>query len=188
MRLAGAIIVASVLALGASSASADEEKAQSSASLSLTALSAAALSGSYERQLPSKWRLSGAAWLGLRAPTAGDYSSRTVALAAEARFWWTGRAIWSRYGVSADLAGPYLGLRLGVGRTTTRDDVRDQRIGDTLVVSETLVVGYRFTPWRGLEITPSTGIQLRHEFERQNRLASWTAGGFTFGTTVGWLF
>jgi len=157
-------------------------------SLSLPALSTRSLAAAYEHARffgDERFSLLGLA--GLRRGATGDYSSTTVSAAVELRYWLTGRAPWSPYATRA-MVGAFAGLRLGLASTTTYDEIDDERIGNTLTLSEVLQLGYRFIAWQRMEITPSIGLQLRHEIELASRLPPWTRGAMTVGLSVGWVF
>ena len=42
--------------------------------------------------------------------------------------------------------------------------------------------------WRGLEITPSVDVGLRHDTDLSGRLPAWTRPEFGAGLTIGWLY
>lgn len=155
--------------------------------ISLPALSTRSLALSYERAPRVLGRFSILGIGGLRRGATGDYSSTTLSAAAELRYWLTGWVPWLRFDQRA-MIGAYFSARMGIARTTTRDDVDDERIGHNLTFSESMHVGYRFVAWRKLSITPSTGVQMRHEVELDSRLPPWTQFAFTFGLTVGYLY
>lgn len=138
-----------------------------------------------EGELRLNQRYSVAAALGVRGAAAGDYSSTTVSAGGEVRRWLKRRAVWSSL---HGMVGWYLAGRLDLARTSEHDDTDDRDLGAHLAVAGSFLIGYRFAPWRGLTITPSTGLSLRTEFDLEGRLSPWTQGGFVFALTAGWLF
>jgi len=157
-------------------------------SLSLAALSSRSLAAGYERgRLLGDDRFSALGLAGLRRGATGDYSSTTLSAAIELRYWLTGAVPWAHFD-RRTMVGAFAGVRLGMSSTTTQDEVDDERIGHTLSVSESLLIGFRFIAWKHLEVTPSTGLQLRHDFELDSRLPPWTRATVTLGLSAGWLF
>lgn len=160
--------------------------ARNAVSLHVLSLGARSLSVEYERfVLPPK--LSVAAGFGIRDNAGGEYEAMTVAAGAEVRYWFSGRAVWSRLG-PGNMAGPYVAGRLDLARTSTRDDVLDESLGSTVTVAESIAAGYRFVAFRRLEITPSLGVSVRTEIDTSGRLSPWTRGAAVAGLTLGWLF
>jgi len=140
----------------------------------------------YERFLPDR-RLSLAATAGLRHTATGDYSGVAGAVGVEARWYWRGRALWTRQ-PRGSMVGWYVGGRasLGLSHTTNLADQRD--LGTTAVVAAAGVIGYRFAPWRGLTVTPSASVGLSSDHDLSGRLPPWTRGSFGVGLAVGWMF
>jgi len=184
--LALAIIASSAPARAQDGAPLSPPLAENALSLSVPALSVRALAVSYERANVPDARFSIMGLLGARLGATEDYSSNTLSLAAEMRYWLTGRLPWLQ--APRANVGAFVGLRLGLARTVTYDDIDDERIGHTITLTETLQLGFRFVAWRRLEITPSLGAQLRHELELAHRLPTWTRGGIALGLTAGWMF
>lgn len=156
-------------------------------SLSLTGLTSRALVMSYERPglgslLDGRYSLAGT--LGLRAGASEDYGSIHLASAVEVRRWLTGWSPGAHYSEPA-MVGPYLGVRLALGMVRVKDEVDDEIIGRTLLLSETVALGYRFVILDLVEITPSAGVQLRHDIELENRLPPLTQLHLTLGLTAG---
>ena len=151
--------------------------------LSLLSLHARGLDAEGELRLSQRYSV--AAALGVRSAAAADYSSLTVSAAGEVRRWLRRRAVWSSL---HGMVGWYLAGRLDLARTSEHNDTDDRDLGAHLAVAGSFLVGYRFAPWRGLTITPSTGLSLRTEFDLKGRLAPWTQAGLLFSLTAGWLF
>ena len=47
------------------------------------------------------------------------------------------------------------------------------------------LAGYRFAPWRGLEVRPYVGVAVRHEHSGD---VGWTRPGLAYGLALGWSF
>ncbi len=181
------MFVGLLLGLGACQRHLPKQSVHNAVSLSLPAMATRTLGVTYERMSVAEPSVSLAAIGGFRKGAAGDYSSRTFALGAEARYWITG-APFRRTTAPRQMVGPYAGFRLAVGRTTTFRDDRDGSIGSMLEFSETAVVGYRVMLFRRIALTYSQGLQARHEFDRGNGLPAWSRFGLTFGATAGGVF
>ena len=119
----------------------------------------------------------------LRASATGDYSSRTVGIGGEVRYWFKRRAIWTR-APRGSAIGWYTGGRLDLGRTSLEMDGASLGVERQLGMS--ILFGYRFAPWRGLEVRPYSGLAIRHDWDAGDRVAAWTKGGFVFGFAIGW--
>jgi hypothetical protein len=132
----------------------------------------------YERfhLLPAPWSV--AVGVDVRDAADGDYGSTAVSVSGEARYWFRRRA----------MTGWFLGAGLALTHSTITDRVDDRRVGETLAVGIAAQAGYRFVPWRTLEITPSLGIERRREFDLDGRLPAWSHGSITTGLTIGWMF
>lgn len=135
-----------------------------------------------ERDLPDRG-ISVDVGLVLRASATGDYSSRTVGIGGEVRYWFKRRAIWTR-APRGSAIGWYTGGRIDLGRTSLQMD--GTSLGVERQFATSLLFGYRFAPWRGLEVRPYTGLAIRHEWDAGHRVAPWTKGGVVFGFAVGW--
>jgi hypothetical protein len=131
------------------------------------------LAAQYERLVRPHWSV--AAIAGLRAGAFGDYRSTSSAAGAELR----------RYGRDT-LAGTYAGLRLS--GTWTHLAAGDRGVGDQLALSSTLLIGYRFVPWRTLELGPWVGLGAVTELDPAGRLAAAARPTLGFGVTTGWMF
>lgn len=164
----------------------EQPVAKNAVSLHLLSLGARSLSVEYERfLLPPKLSLVGG--IGIRDGAGGEYQSTAIALGAEARYWFKGRAVWSRLG-PGNMVGWYVAGRVDVSRTSTTDELRDESLGSTVTIAESIAFGYRFVARGKLEITPSVGASVRTEFDTSGRLSPWTRGAGVVGLTIGWLF
>jgi len=135
------------------------------------------ISVEYEQMLPRPhWSAAGVA--GLHDAADGDYSAVRISLGGELRYWFRARS----------LRAWYLGFGLDFARSRVTDDVEDRQIGSTLSVAESVSAGYRFVPWRRLEITPSVGFGVTSDFDLTGRLPAWHRGTVTGGITVGWMY
>ena len=43
-------------------------------------------------------------------------------------------------------------------------------------------------PWRGLAITPTAGVGVRHDIDVSGRLPAWTRPTIALGLELAWLF
>lgn len=155
-------------------------------SLHLLSLDARALSVGYERfVLPP--RISLLALGGVRDAAGGDYSGWTLSGGAAIRYWVTNFAPSSGLG-PGNMVGLFVAAQLNLARTTLRDEVAGQSLSPTLTIAEQLTIGYRFAIRGRVEITPTTGLALRHDFVSGARLPAWTRGAAVFGLTIGGLF
>lgn len=135
-----------------------------------------------ERDLPERG-ISVDAGIVLRASATGDYSSRTAGIGGEVRYWFKRDAVWtSRPRGSA--IGWYAGGRLDLSRTSLAMD--GMSLGSERQLGISALGGYRFAPWRGLEIRPYTGIAIAREWNAGDRLAPWTRRGLVLGFAAGW--
>lgn len=151
-------------------------------SVELAGLSERGLIIDGERDLPDL-HISVDAGLVLRASATGDYSSRTLGIGGEVRYWFKRRAIWTR-APRGSAIGWYTAGRIDLARTSLEMD--DMSLGVERQFATSLLFGYRFAPWRGLEVRPYTGLAIRREWDASDRVAAWTKGGFVFGFAVGW--
>ncbi len=119
----------------------------------------------------------------LRSSAGGDYTSSTVGVGVEVRYWFRRRAIWTDR-PRGSAVGWYVGGRIDLARTSL--SMNDTSLGIERQLGGSLLGGYRFAPWRGLEIRPYTGIAARREWDAGNRLAAWTRGGLVLGFAAGW--
>ena len=140
----------------------------------------------FERFVPER-RIGLVGTLGVRKTASGDYSSIAGGVGVEARWYWRGRALWTPL-PSGAMVGWYVGGRGDLSLSHTRNLADDRSLGTTLVLGASGQIGYRIAPWRGLEITASTGLGLRNEHDLRGRLPPWTQGALTIGLEVGWMF
>ena len=176
-----ALVILSVLA-GAGTARADELP-ETTVSFGPTSLLAHGLSVEVERDLP-RYRISAAGALMLRSTAGGDYDSTTIGLGAEVRYWFKRRAIWTRRPAGAPV-GWYAGLRLDSAHTSVTDAM-DEHIGAHHTTALSALGGYRFAPWRGLEVRPYAGFSVRHDRDHHGHIAGWTRPSLAYGLAVGW--
>ena len=99
------------------------------------------------------------------------------------RYWLRRRAIWTRRPRGSAI-GWYVAARVDVEHTSLRDGMDDLGAMDTWATAA--LVGYRFAPWRGLEVRPYTGIAWRREWDPDGRLPPWSRGGLVLGFALGW--
>jgi hypothetical protein len=131
-------------------------------------------------------RLSVVGGVGARFAARDDFSSWTLILKSEARFWLAGREALSD---TQGMVGTYLALSLAGSRTELEHRASGRTIGAMWDVEETIRFGYRFVVFGFQEITPSVGIGMVHEIDERGRLAPATRATYlSFGLTVGWMF
>jgi hypothetical protein len=176
------VLVVLVLLAGAGTARADETP-ETTVSLGTTSLLAHGLSVEVERDLP-RHHVSVAGALMLRSTAGGDYDSSTIGLGAEVRYWFKRDAIWTRRPAGAPV-GWYAALRLDTAHTSVTDAM-DEEIGAQHTVAIGAFGGYRFAPWRGLEVRPYGGIAVRTDRDHHGQLAGWTRAGLAYGLALGW--
>ena len=131
------------------------------------------LVGSYERELRPRWSVG--ASLGVRGGAGGDFTSRTVTLGAEARWWPLRRIRWL-----------FVGVHASAGHTAVHDDVMDVDIGTAWQTTERLDVGWRFIAGRHVAISPTLGLALHQDLDGTGRLATTTRAALAIGCEVGW--
>ena len=66
------------------------------------------------------------------------------------------------------------------------DDVDAHWLPTTIETDAKLLLGYRFVPWRNLEVTPWLETGVRHEVAP--RTPDWTRPLAGLGLSVGWMF
>jgi len=135
-----------------------------------------------ERDLPRE-HVSIAGAVALRSSAGGDYDSLGGALGVEARYWIRRRAIWTGRPRGSAI-GWYLASRIDLAHTRLTMD--GARIGAERQASLGVLAGYRFAPWRGLEIRPYTGVAVRREWDPDGRIPPWNRAGVLFGLALGW--
>jgi len=153
-------------------------------SISLTGLFSAGFAAQYE-WLPGHPYFSLLGGLGVRAAAGGDYGSLTLAAGA-------GLRLWPFNGDPEDderaTGGLFFEGRLDFAWTRVGYDAQDRTVGHTLALAERVSVGYRFVFFERIELTPSAGLGLRHEFDPEGRLAPWTSPVAGVNLTAGVLF
>jgi hypothetical protein len=177
------IVIAVLLAAGEARADDEAPPPRYTASLGTTSLLAHGLSVELERDLP-RYRISAVGALALRSTAGGDYDSSTIGVGAEVRYWFRRGAIWTRRPAGSPV-GWYAALRLDTSHTSVTD-ASDAEIGAQHTVGLAALGGYRFAPWRGLEVRPFAGFTIRHDRDHHGKLAGWTRPGFAYGLAVGW--
>jgi hypothetical protein len=86
------------------------------------------------------------------------------------------------------MRGWFASLRLEVAHTSIEHETEDRTIGALLTTSLALSAGYRFVPWRRLELTPSIGAAVIREAGLDGRSPASTRGAPVIGLTLGWMF
>jgi hypothetical protein len=138
----------------------------------------------YERLILPKLSLVGG--IGARFAARDDFSSWTLVLKSEARWWLSGREAISE---TRGMVGPYLGLAVAGSRTELEHRASGRSLGAMWDVEESIRFGYRFVVFGFQEITPSIGVGMVHEVDEQGRLAPVTRPAYlSFGLSVGWMF
>jgi hypothetical protein len=141
---------------------------------------------SYERWLPDR-RVSLGASVQLREAATGDYTGIRAGAGAEVRWYWRARSFLHAQ-PTGSMIGWWLGARVDVDIDGTHDVTTGRWIGTTLEVGGSALAGYRFAPWRGLEITPYAGLMWRRDIDLTGRLPGWSRPGIGGGLSIGWLF
>ncbi len=141
---------------------------------------------SYERWCPCR-RLSLAVSGQLRQTATVDFGGLTAGLGAELRWYWRARA-WLTHQHRGSMVGWFVGGRVDLAADWIRDRVEDRALGTGLAFGVATRVGYRIAPWRGLEITPLTGLSWRHQIDLDGRVPSQSAFSVVFGMSLGWMF
>lgn len=177
------VILTCALLLSASGSARADERPETTVSLGATSLLADGLTVEVERDLP-RYRMSVAGAVMVRSTAGGDYDSATVGLGAEARYWFKRDAIWTRRPAGSPV-GWYAALRLDTAHTSVTDAM-DEEIGAHHTSGIAALGGYRFAPWRGLEVRPYGGIAVRHDRDHHGHLAGWTRPGLAYGLAIGW--
>lgn len=147
------------------------------------ALASSGLSVQYERYLAERWSVAGG--LGARRAAREDFSSHTVTVLSEGRFWLTRRDWASGY---AGMAGPYLALALDAARTSVRYVPTDRHVGAMWEVQERFGFGNRFVLWGLQELSVAASVDVIHDFDEDGRLAPNTQTTLGLDFTVGWVF
>jgi len=159
-----------------------ERAPRTTISIPLTALPLHGVTVEVERDLPKR-HVSVVAALGIRSTAAGDYDSKTLGVGGEVRYWLRRRAIWTALPRGSAI-GWYVAGRVDVGRTTL-EDADGEHLGAVDTISLGAFAGYRFAPWKGLELRPYVGVAVRHE---HGGGPGWTRAGLAYGLAAGWRF
>jgi hypothetical protein len=127
-------------------------------------------------------RLSAGLALGGRLAAQGDYSSYSLALGVQARYWI------NRFQWPGDLGGPLVGVRLDASYTWVSAK-SDGRIMTSIDTSASLRLGYRFVIVGHVEVTLEAGLALAVGIDQAPRLLVYAPRPRpVFGTTLGYLF
>ncbi|MBL0216375.1 MAG: hypothetical protein IPQ07_21140 [Myxococcales bacterium] len=140
----------------------------------------------YERWLQGP-RLGLTVSVQLREAAVGDYTGIRAGVGGELRWYWRARSFLHAQ-PTGSMIGWFIGGRVDVAVDTTHDDSSDRWLGTSLEIGTSALVGYRFAPWRGLEITPSAGLNWRYDVDLSGRLPGWSRTGIAGGLSVGWMF
>lgn len=133
------------------------------------------VSGSYERRIAGPWSV--VALGGLRAAALVDFSSRTISLGGELRFWIRS---------CTPMRGPFVALHVGVGYTRLSDDEMGY-VGSSTSLSQRADVGWRFTFRSRISLAPTVGFGFREDIDSTGRLATTVRPQVAFGWELGWL-
>jgi hypothetical protein len=140
----------------------------------------------YERWLPAH-RLSLTVTGQLRESAIGDYTGIHAGVGFELR-WYPRASGWRSAQPYGSMVGWFLGERVDVGLDATHDREAHRWLDNTLEIGAMSRLGYRFAPWRGLEISPSVGIGWRHDTDLEGRIPGWTRPTLSGGLSVGWMY
>ncbi|MCL4227146.1 MAG: hypothetical protein KJZ91_22015 [Myxococcales bacterium] len=121
----------------------------------------------------------------VRRTAAGDYDALRLGVAGEYRWYWRGRARWSRI-PGLDRTGWFVGGRVDL--STARLSLGDRHLGTTLVAGARAEVGYRLTPWRRLALTAMVGLGASVERDAAGRLPAQGHPALGVGLDAGWMF
>jgi hypothetical protein len=184
VRTALARLILLVVLLCPSVALADDSPRPNAISYEPFAITSRGMLLQYERLVLPKLSLVGG--VGARFAARDDFSSWTLVLKSEARWWLTAREALSD---TRGMVGPYLALALAGSRTELEHRATDRVLGAMWDVEESLRFGYRFVIFGFQEITPSVGFGMVHEIDENGRLAASTRPSyFGLNLTVGWMF
>ena len=140
----------------------------------------------YERWLPEE-RVSLGISAQVRQAATGDYTGVRAGVGGELRLYWRARSFLHAQ-PTGSMIGWFVGGRVDVALDGTRDDATDRWLSTTLEIGTSALIGYRFAPWRGLEITPSAGLTWRRDIDLSGRLPGWSRAGIAGGISAGWMF
>lgn len=133
------------------------------------------VSASYERRIAARWSV--VALGGLRAAANVDFSSRTLFVGGEARFW---------IRRCTPMRGPFVALHLGVGHTRLTDDEMGY-VGSATGLSQRADLGWRFTIRSRVSIAPTVGLGFREDIDSTGQFATTVRPQIAFGLELGWL-
>lgn len=133
------------------------------------------LSASYERRVLD--RFSVVALGGVRAAALVDYSSRTLFMGGEVRYW---------IRPCTPMRGPFISVHLGIGHTRLTDDQMGY-VGSATSLSQRSDLGWRFTFGDLISIAPSVGLGFREDVDSSGKLATTLRPQIGFGLELGWL-
>lgn len=178
MRRVGLLSAVLVVTTSAVARADTPERRDDVLSVPLVGLTVHSLGLEYEHRVAPRWSVMTA--MAYRTSGGEDYDVWEAGFGTAGRFWLMGAG-------RPALRGPFLGARLDYG--LTHASLHGRSIGSTLRHGESVSFGWRFLPWKSVEITPSVGLGVRTEWDARGRLAPWTrAELFRFGTTAGWVF
>jgi hypothetical protein len=140
----------------------------------------------YERYAPDR-RISFGATGELRETAIGDYTGVRVGVGGRVRYF-PRHTAWLSKQPKASMVGWFVGGGVHVDTDFTHANTDHRWLAPALELGGSVQVGYRIAPWRGLVITPTTGIAIHHTFDLSGRLAGLTLGGGTVGLELGWLY
>jgi len=140
----------------------------------------------YERFLPDR-ELSLGVTVQARETAIGDYGGLRLGAGVEVRHYKHDHMAWLAQPDGA-MVGWFAGARADVAIDATHDRVAGRWLSPTLETSLLGVAGYRFAIWRGLDITPSVAVGVRHDHDLSGRVPAWTRPEVGGGLTLGWLF
>jgi hypothetical protein len=140
----------------------------------------------YERWFRHR-RISLSASMQLREAARGDYIGMRAGVGGELRWYWRATSFLGPH-PDGSMIGWFLGARFDVNLDGTHDLLADRWLSSTLQFGASALIGYRFAPWRGLELTPYGGLTWRRDIDLSGRLPSWSRAGIGGGLTLGWLF
>lgn len=144
------------------------------------------LTASFEHFVPGR-HVSVAVSAALRESATGDYTGVRVGGGAELRWYWRAahKAVFARQ-PAGSMVGWFAGMRFDLALDATHDDVDAHWLPMTIETDAKLTLGYRFVPWRNLEVTPWLEMGVRHEAVR--RMPDWSRPLAGLGLSVGWMF
>jgi hypothetical protein len=124
-------------------------------------------------------RFSVVALVGARATALGDYSSTTLTVGGEVRWWLRARP-------GRQLRSLYLAAHVSAGRTRLVDNTIDASVGSTIELTERVDVGWRFAVWRRLSLTPTLGVGGHEDYDGRGHMAPFYMPTAMLGLELGW--